>query len=80
MYLNPVEQRIIDILKEDIKNTKKDYSILTNNEIAKEMNISVFSIRDKITRLAEKKAIFRRTNFWDNDLKYHQRIIYLAGA
>lgn len=80
MKLNPVEQKIYDVIREDIQNSNKDYSSITNNEISKKLNISVFSIRDKVSKLVEKKALLRRTDFWDNDMNYHQRIIYLNGV
>ena len=74
MKLNPVEQKIYDVIREDIQNSNKDYSSITNNEISKKLNISVFSIRDKVSKLVEKKALLRRTDFWDNDMNYHQQI------
>lgn len=80
MKLNPIEMRIVEILTKDIIQNKLGYSSLTNTDIAKQLNISVYSIRDKITKLCDKKVLVRRTNFWDIDMKYHQRVIYLAGA
>lgn len=77
MKLNPVELAILEVIENDIKKTGKGFSYLTNNEISKELGISVFSIRDKILKLAEKKAIVKRNDVWDTDKKYHNRIIYL---
>lgn len=76
MKLNPVELQILKIIENDLLEKNSDYSTLTNNEIANQMNVSVFSVRDKIGNLEKKKAIFRRTDFWDNNGKYHNRIIY----
>lgn len=77
MTLNPVEQAIMKIIEEDIINSKNDYSTLTNNQIAQKLSISPFSIRDKVLRLAKKKVIVKRNDFWTKDMKYHQRVIYL---
>lgn len=77
MKLNPIELEILGVLKEDMLNSGKDYSILTNNEISKKINVSVFSVRDKIIGLANKKVIIKRNDVWDQHKKFHNRIIYL---
>jgi len=77
MTLNPIEQKIIDVIKEDIKQNNTEYSVITNNEISEKLGISVFSIRDKVIRLAKKKAITKRNDVWTTDMKYHNRIIYV---
>lgn len=77
MKLNPVELAILELIEKDIKESGRGFSYLTNNEISKALGISVFSIRDKIIRLADKKAIVKRNDVWDMDKKFHNRIIYL---
>lgn len=77
MKLNPIEEQILSIIKQDIAKSKVDYSTLTNNEIANEVGISVFSIRDKVLSMAKKKIITKRNDFWTSDMKYHNRVIYL---
>jgi len=77
MKLNPIEEQILSIIKWDIAKSKADYSTLTNNEIAEKIGISVFSIRDKVLKMAKKKVITKRNNFWTSDMKYHNRVIYL---
>ena len=77
MTLNPIEQKIIDVIKEDIKQNNTEYSVITNNQISEKLGISVFSIRDKVIRLAKKKVITKRNDVWTTDMKYHNRIIYV---
>jgi len=77
MLTNPVEQQILDVIKEDINKSEVDYSTLTNNQIASQINKSVFSVRDKIDNLSKKKYLIRRINYWTKDNQYHNRIIYL---
>jgi DNA-binding Lrp family transcriptional regulator len=77
MKLNPIEEQILSIIKQDIAKSKADYSTLTNNEIAEKIGISVFSIRDKVLKMSKKKVITKRNNFWTTDMKYHNRVIYL---
>lgn len=76
MELKGREKQIYDIVVEDINQSRKPYSVLTNNEIAKKLNVSVFSVRDKITNLHNKKALQRVNEFWDEQGQYHNRILY----
>lgn len=77
MKLNPIEEKIIQLIKEDMNKTNSDHSKITNSEISKTLGISPFSIRDHVLKLAKKGAIIKRNDFWTPDMKYHQRVIYL---
>ena len=78
MTLTPLESEILEIIKEDIKKNPKGFSTITNNEISKATNVSVFSICDKIGKLVTKRAIQRVTNHWDEEKNYFPRIIYIG--
>lgn len=80
MLTNPVEKQILELIEQDIECSGVDYSTLTNNEIATILNKSVFTVRDKITKLQEKKYILRRTDVWVNNSEYHNRVIYMNRA
>lgn len=77
MKLNPIELEIVQILTRDILKTGREFSTLTNNEISKELGISVFSVRDKVLSLARKKVITKRNDVWTKDKKFYNRIIYV---
>lgn len=76
MELNGREKLIYEMIVEDINNSTKPYSVLTNNEISKKLDVSVFSVRDKITKLHNKRVLQRVNEFWDEDGNYHNRVLY----
>jgi len=76
MQSNSTLERVFNLIKKDIEEGNKQYSILTNTQISKELNSSAFTVRDKVLDLVKKKHLLTRNNVWIGD-KYHNRIIYL---
>ena len=80
---NPIEQKILDLIVEDINQSQKGFSYLTNNEIAERIKISVFSVRDKILKLQKTGHIQNVLNYWyeiDGKPAYHNRVIFKGNA
>jgi Mn-dependent DtxR family transcriptional regulator len=60
---NHQDKRIYDYVIKNIEESGKNYSVLTNTEIAQALNLSAFSVRDKVIRLAKRGYL--------NNLVYH---------
>jgi predicted DNA-binding transcriptional regulator len=75
--LNPREKMIYDLIVEDLKSKNATYSTLTNNEIATTLQISPFTIRDKVLKMVKRGFIKSQTNFWKDKNTYHQRILFI---
>lgn len=76
MKLNPIQQEIYDMIINDMEVNKKNYSLLTNNEISKQLNISAFSIRDHVAKLVNKGVFQRVLNYWNTDKQFFNRVLY----
>lgn len=76
MKLNGREKDIYDLVVSDIEKSDKPYSTLTNSEIAEQLKCSAFAVRDKVIKLHNKRALQRVCDFWDEDRKYHNRVLY----
>lgn len=76
MKLNPIQQEIYDMIINDMEVNKKNYSLLTNNEISKQLNISAFSIRDHVAKLVNKGVFQRVLNYWNADKQFFNRVLY----
>ena len=77
---NPSTKKIYDLIMSDIdrnlKESKKGYSKLSNTEIANALNMSAFTVRDKMLKMT-KRGYFQRVNdYWDEYNKFHARVIY----
>lgn len=77
MKLNPILEEILNVIKKDIETKGCDFSTITNSEIASKLNISAFTVRDKVLQLAKLKQIDKRTNVWTKERKFYNRIIYV---
>lgn len=75
--MNPRLQDIYDLIKKSIEDGNGLYTTITNTEISKELDISAFTIRDKVIELYKKGHIIKKHNFWTKDRKFYQRVIYL---
>jgi predicted DNA-binding transcriptional regulator len=76
MKLNPIQQEIYNMVINDMEVNKKNYSLLTNNEISKQLNISAFSIRDHVAMLVNKGVFQRVLNYWNADRQFFNRVLY----
>jgi DNA-binding Lrp family transcriptional regulator len=76
MKLNPIQQEIYNMVINDMEVNKKNYSLLTNNEISKQLNISAFSIRDHVAKLVNKGIFQRVLNYWNADKQFFNRVLY----
>lgn len=77
MKLNPILSDILSEIVADIKNGNGDFSTITNTTLSKKLNISAFTVRDKVIQLHKMGFIDKRTNVWTKDRKFYNRIIYL---
>ena len=78
MELGKKEQEIFDVIQRDIIENKKPYSTLTNNQISKMLNLSPFSVRDKVISLRKKKKLQTVINYWTEDNSFYNRVILLV--
>ena len=76
MKLNPIQQEIYNMVINDMEVNKKNYSLLTNNQISKQLNISAFSIRDHVAKLVNKGVFQRVLNYWNADKQFFNRVLY----
>lgn len=77
MITNPITKEIYEIIATEIKKGNGEFTTITNTEIANRMNISAFTVRDKVIELAKRNFILKRHNVWTTERKFHNRIIYL---
>jgi hypothetical protein len=77
------ESNVLKMILSDIESSQTGFSTLTNNQIAAALNVSVFSIRDKIIKLDRENKIQNVLNYWHetNGKKvYHNRVIHKGNA
>lgn len=79
MILSQREREILQVIVNDIVQNDSGYSTLTNTQIAKVLDISVFAVRDKVDSLVKKQKIQRVINYWGDDKVFHNRIIFLGN-
>jgi hypothetical protein len=72
---NRTEKRIYDLLIQDIYKSENQYSILTNVEIGKILDVSPITTRDKIIKLRKQGHLICLTNHFDDNNKYFARKI-----
>lgn len=70
---SPREQAIYDVILKSMNGGNRTF--ITNQEIANLLNISAFTVRDKVVKLVERKALQRLNNIWIND-EFHNRVLY----
>jgi hypothetical protein len=70
---NPTDRRIYNFIIEDIENSGKNYSILTNTQIAQALNLSAFSVRDKVIRLDDRNYLINLIYHYDENNRFFQR-------
>jgi Mn-dependent DtxR family transcriptional regulator len=69
------DKRIYDYIIKDIENSNKNYSTLTNTAISQELNISAFTVRDKVIRLAKRGYLISLVYHYDENHKFFARKI-----
>ena len=72
---NRTEQRIYDLIIEDIYSTESRRSLLTNTQIGKALDVSPITVRDKVIKLRKQGHFEILINYFDDNNKYFQRII-----
>jgi hypothetical protein len=72
---NRTEKRIYDLIVSDINKSNKGYSILTNVEIGKILDVSPITVRDKTIKLRKQGHLICLTNHFDENNKYFARKI-----
>ena len=73
--INRTEQRIYDLIIEDIYSTESRRSLLTNSQIGKILDVSTITVRDKVIKLRKQGHLETLLNYFDENNKYFQRII-----
>jgi len=76
MLGNSSIEKVYQVIKNDIDNGNGKYSTLTNTKIAKILDMSAFTVRDKVLELNKKKYITTVNDIWLEE-RFHNRIIYL---
>ena len=72
---NRTEQRIYDLIIEDIYSTESRRSLLTNTQIGKVLDLSPITVRDKVIKLRKQGHLETLINYFDDNNKFFQRII-----
>lgn len=72
---NQQDKRIYDYVIQNIQNSGKNYSSLTNSQIAQALSLSAFSVRDKVIRLAKRGYLISLVNHYDENNVFFQRKI-----
>lgn len=72
---NRTEKRIYDLLVSDIIKSDKGYSVLTNVEIGKILDVSPITTRDKVIKLRKQGHLICLVNHFDENNKYFARKI-----
>jgi Mn-dependent DtxR family transcriptional regulator len=72
---NQQDKRIYDYIIQDLINNGKNYSTLTNSQISKALNLSAFSVRDKIIRLHKRGYLINLIYHYDENNTYFARKI-----
>jgi DNA-binding GntR family transcriptional regulator len=72
---NRTEQRIYDLIIEDIYSTDSRRSLLTNVQIGKVLEVSPITVRDKVIKLRKQGHLETLINYFDENNKFFQRII-----
>jgi DNA-binding GntR family transcriptional regulator len=72
---NRTEQRIYDLIIEDIYSTDSRRSLLTNTQIGKTFDLSTITVRDKVIKLRKQGHLETLINYFDDNNKFFQRII-----
>jgi hypothetical protein len=73
MIKNPVEKKIYDYIMSDIMTNGKNYSTLTNTEICFALQLSPFSVRDKVIKIYKANYLVALIDHWDENNNYFNR-------
>jgi DNA-binding Lrp family transcriptional regulator len=73
--VNPVDKLILKVIQDDMKNNGYEISYLNNAEISKITGLSIYRVRDSIVKMNKLNILNNLTNYWDPNLKFHNRII-----
>jgi len=73
MIKNPVEKKIYDYIMSDITTNGKNYSTLTNTEMCLALQISPFTVRDKVIKLYKSNYLVAIIDHWDENNNYFNR-------
>jgi hypothetical protein len=72
---NQTEKRIYDLIVTDIIKSDKGYSVLTNVEISKLLQISPITARDKVIKLSKQGHLISLVKHFDENHNYFARKI-----
>lgn len=73
--INRTEKRIYDLIIEDIYKSDQKWSLLTNVNIGKVLDLSPNTVRDKVIKLRKQGHFDIVINYFDDDNKFFQRVI-----
>jgi len=72
---NRTEKIIYDVVIENINSNPLGYSLLTNVQIGKILDISPITVRDKIIKMRKTGHLVCRVNYYDENNKFFARQI-----
>ena len=70
---NPVDKKIYDYIINDIEQSGKNYSVLTNTQIGIALQISAFTVRDKVIRLHNRGYLINLIYHYDENNTFFSR-------
>lgn len=73
---NPRDKKIYDYIMKDMDTNGKNYSILTNTIISRELEMSPVTVRDKVIKLAKAGYFVSLVNHFDeNDVYFNRKLL-----
>ena len=73
---NPRDKKIYDFIMNDMDTNGKNYSILTNTIISRELDMSPVTVRDKVIKLAKSGYFVSLVNHFDeNDVYFNRKLL-----
>lgn len=76
LQTDSVDKKIYEFIMNDIDKSNKNFSVLTNPQISKELEISPNTVRDKVARLAKNGYLLNLINHWDENNKFYNRKMF----
>ena len=76
--LTPRERLIYEVIIDDMKTNQMPFSKITNGEIAKKLDISLLTVRDKVLKIVKKGYLVSNLNYWADKHTYIQRALIVG--
>lgn len=76
LHPDSTDKKIYDHIIKDMELKKRNFSVITNPEISRDLNISPNTVRDKVARLAKNGYLQNLINHWDENNQFYNRKIF----